>query len=168
MTIFEGTFNPPIIGSREAPIKIAGSGFCDVTFDGLRIQGFKQTPIINSSQFVILFLIVLFGVAIIKALWSAMPAWLVNTLITAPFTMAIPHFLKGQGTDHQGESIELLIPWDKISSARLDKVSGDLIIHIKKFRHQDERYEGALFFNPSDGSDSLLNALQEHKAQMSN
>jgi hypothetical protein len=36
MALIKGIFKPPLIGSQEAPIKIAGPGQCEVTSNGLR------------------------------------------------------------------------------------------------------------------------------------
>ncbi len=157
MTIFQGTFKPPVIGRQQVPIKITGSGYCDVTSDGLGIQGFKQTSKVNSSQLFILFFILFFGLAGLRAIWPEMPNW----LMIIPFSVAIFPFTQSQGTDHQSEPIELFIPWQYISDAKLDKDSMAVMICVKKFRHQNERYKGALFFDPLDGADSLLKALQD-------
>jgi hypothetical protein len=49
-TVFDGIFKPPTISIQVNPVKIAGSGCCEVTPDGLRIQGFKQKPQLGSAQ----------------------------------------------------------------------------------------------------------------------
>jgi hypothetical protein len=158
MVKIEGMFKPPIIGSQEAPIKIAGPGQCEVTSHGLKIIGFKQISKVNTFQLLALFFGLFFGLAIIKgAVWRTMP----NGLISIPFAVAIYPYIQGQGNDYrQGEAIELLVPWENIIYARLDKVSNVVIIRVQKFRHQGDRYQGALFFDPTDGSAAMLDTLR--------
>lgn len=159
MAIFEGIFKPPIIGSKEAPVKIAGPGQCKATSSGLNIQGFKHKPKVNSVQLLALFFGLFFGIAIIKVvLLPAMPDQLAFTI---PFFVGIYPFIQGQGTDYQeGEVLELLIPWENILYARVEKDSSIVIIRVKKIRHQGDRYQGALFFAPADGATALLAALE--------
>ncbi|MEO1295561.1 MAG: hypothetical protein AAFW75_07125 [Cyanobacteria bacterium J06636_16] len=171
MTGFEGTFKPPVVGSYAAPIKITGPGHCDVTSDGLVIKGFQQRSAIDSTLFLVLFLILFFGLVILSTLIGtlmdiAVPIW----LISIPISGFVFAFTRGQGTDHEGENIELFIPWECIAHAALDTSSGAVNIRVRKFRHQDQAYKGILFFHPSAGSDALLNALQKHTAtpQLSN
>jgi hypothetical protein len=157
MALIKGIFKPPLIGSQEAPIKIAGPGQCEVTSNGLKIIGFKQLPKINTFQLLALFFGLFFGLAIIKAaFWRTMP----NGLMSIPFAVAIYPFIQGQGNDYrQGDAIELLVPWENITYARLDKVSNVVIIRVKKFRHQGDCYQGALFFEPTDGAAAMLDTL---------
>jgi hypothetical protein len=170
MAIFEGTFKAPVMGLHEVPIKITGLGRCELTSDGLMIQGFKQMSNINSFQLGILFFAILFAICGIQALWTTMPSWLKNGSFMIPFLMTFIQFTKGQGTDHQGESIELFIPWEYILGVKLEKGLGQdldsiIIILVKKFRYHNDRYEGGLFFYPSNGIDPLLDALQDRGFQ---
>ncbi|MGF1521755.1 MAG: hypothetical protein ACFBSF_05480 [Leptolyngbyaceae cyanobacterium] len=165
MTVFEGTFKPPVVGSYAAPIKITGSGYCDITPDGLIVKGFHQRSAINSTLFLVLFLVLFFGLVILSTLIGTLmdisvPIWLVSI----PIGGFIVAFTRGQGTDHEGEAVELLIPWNYVAHAALDTSSGAVNIRVRKFRHQDQIYKGILFFHPSAGSDALLDALQKHTA----
>lgn len=158
MAIFEGTFTPPIIGTKEAPIKIAGPGICETTPFGLKIVGFKQKPKVKTCQLLALFFSLFFGIIIIKV--TLLPALPDNLAVTIPFAVAVYPFIKGQGSDYQkGEAIELVIPWENILYARQGEMPNVVIIRIQKLRHQGERYQGALFFNPAQGATVLLNAL---------
>jgi hypothetical protein len=162
VTAFEGTFKPPIIGSTRIPINISGSGQCEVTSDGLKIKGFRRNSKINSSQLFILFFIVFFGLIITKVILKIYAKIEISDqLIVAIllFSCFYP-FILGSGTDHQGELIQLLIPWEYISGARLDKQSMCVVILVKKFQHQNEIYKGELFFHPSDGTESFLIVLR--------
>lgn len=158
MALIKGIFKPPLIGSQEAPIKIAGPGQCEVTSNGLKIIGFKQLSKVNIFQLLALFFGLLFGLAIIKAaFWPTMP----NRLMSLPLVVAIYPFIQGQGNDYrQGEAIELLVPWENITYARRDRVSNAVIICVKKFRHHGDRYQGALFFEPTDGAAAMLDTLR--------
>lgn len=157
MTVFAGTF-PPVIGTDEIPIKITGSGKCEFTSDGLNIRGFKHTPQVSSSLLFILLFVAIFGAMLLKAVWPEIPNW----LTLSPFGIFIFPYLQGQGSDHQGESIELLIPWAYVIGAKLDKISPAVIIRIKKYRYKNERYKGALYFHPAHGSEEFLKAFQNY------
>jgi hypothetical protein len=157
MALLKGIFKPLLIGSQEAPIKIAGSGQCEVTSNGLKIIGFKQLSKENSFQLLALFFGLFFGLAIIKAaFWRTMP----NGLMSIPFAVAIYPFIQGQGNDYrQGDAIELLVSWENITYARLYRVWNAAIIRVKKFRHQGDRYQGVLFFDLTDGAAAMLDTL---------
>lgn len=60
MALIKGIFKPPLIGSQEAPIKIAGPGQCEVTSNGLKIIGFKQLSKVNIFQLLALFFCLFF------------------------------------------------------------------------------------------------------------
>jgi hypothetical protein len=156
-SLFEGVFKPPIISIQKPPIKIAGLGCCEAMPDGLRVQGFKQTPRFSSSQLAIVFLVLYISGKLIGGILG----W----LLVVPALLLLYSAAKGQGTDHKGEEIKLLIPWENISNAKLDKISGAVIIHVKSFRNQGERYKGSLFFHPSIKPQSLLDALQIHNVK---
>jgi hypothetical protein len=161
-TIFEGVFKPPIIGEEHVPIKITGSGQCEATSDGLRIQGFRQKSKVNSSQLFILFFSLLFGMGLVKGLLQQFAKIEISNylIIGIPLLACVYPFMQGAGDDHQGELIQLMIPWDRISGVKLDKKLMCVVIPVKKFRYQNERYQGALFFEPSDGAESFLVALR--------
>jgi hypothetical protein len=167
MTVFAGTFSPPVIGASQVPIKIAGSGYCELIPEGLKIQGFKQKSKFSSGQVILFCVSILFGIYIIVQglLKIQIPQWLQGSLISAIIAMFLYPFMTGQGNDHQGESIELLIPWENIPRASLEGGLGLVVIHIKKFRHQQDRYQGGLYFIPSDEPSNLLNALKSHKVK---
>lgn len=155
MAIFKGTFCQPGY-SLVTPIKITGSGYCNVKNDGLLIRGFKQAPKLSVALFYFPFL------AFVQfKLWPAMPQYLFISLFCGGLWL----LMKGSGTDHKGEVIALLISWKHISSASLDKASDSVLIHVKKFPYQNQRFNGGLFFKPSDGSDSLLSALKDQNVK---
>lgn len=154
MEFFEGMFKPPIISLQTAPIKIAGPGYCEIKPDGLKVKGFKQTPRFSSSQLVIFFLVLFFGGKLIGGVLSI--------LLMTPAIALLYSSTKGQGTDHKEENIELTVPWENISNAKLDKLLGAVIIDVKKFRYQRDSYRGAIFFHPSVKPDHLLDALRSH------
>jgi hypothetical protein len=160
-TVFEGIFKPPVIGSTHTPIKISGSGQCEVALDGLKIKGFRQKTKVNSSQLIILFLSLSFGLAILKEILKIYAKIEIpdHWIVVIPSLACIYPFISGGGSDHQGELIQLLIPWEHIAGARLDKQSMCVVILVKNFRHQNERYKGDLFFYPSDGAEPFLTAL---------
>jgi hypothetical protein len=158
--IFEGIFKPPVIGNDHIPIKITGSGACEVTLDGLKIQGYRQKNRVKSSILFISFFGLFFGLALIQ---GVLKIEIPKVLWGLPFSVFIIPFISGSGNDHQGESIQLLIPWDKVSHAKFYKGLMCVGILIKKFRHQNEPYQGELFFAPSDathGVESFLIALR--------
>ena len=167
MTIFEWTFKPPVIGSQHIPIKITGSGRCELRSDGLQIQGFRQTPKISSSQVFILFFSLFFGLVFIKVSLQAYAKITIpdQWIAIITFMVGISPFILGLGTDHQGEFIQLLIPWKNISKAKLDKKSICVLILVEKFRYQGECYQGALYFEPSNGVDTLLMALHAQRVK---
>jgi hypothetical protein len=76
------------------------------------------------------------------------------------FSVSILPFIRGFGTDHHGEVIQSLIPWENISGAKLEKKSMPVVIKVKKFRYRGENYQGALFCNPSNGAETFLIASQ--------
>ncbi|WP_299415280.1 hypothetical protein [Acaryochloris sp. IP29b_bin.148] len=161
MTVFEGSFKPPVIGADEVPIKITGLGKCELTSDGLNIQGFKHTPKVSSSLLFILFFVAFFGIILLRVVWPGIPTWL-NVL---PLGVVVAPYLRGQGSDHQDEPIELWVPWEYVAGAKLEKISPAVIIRIKKYRYKNECYKGALYFHPVNESDEFLKALQEHGVQ---
>lgn len=158
MNVFEGTFQPPVIGTDEIPIKINGLGKCELTAHGLHIQGYKHPPKVSSSLLFILFFAAFFEIILLRVVWPDIPKWL-NLL---PASVIIAPYLRGQGNDHQGEPIELLIPWVYVNRVKVEKVSSAVMIRIKQYRYKNERYKGALYFHPAQGSESFLRALQEH------
>ncbi|NJM46086.1 MAG: hypothetical protein HC860_07815 [Alkalinema sp. RU_4_3] len=124
-TVFDGMFKPPTISIQANPVKIAGSGCCEVTPDGLRIQGFKQTAQLGSTQLAIAFLVVFFiGHFIGGMIGWGMKAAGVGLLYSAS---------KGQGTDHKGEKIDLLIPWENVAKASFNKASDVVTIQVANF-----------------------------------
>jgi hypothetical protein len=146
---FAGRFNPPETGITEVPIKVSGDGYCEVTADGLHIQGFKQnTRGRNLSNFLAVFCFVLLrvnlllfflGVALYAFYWC---------------------FVCNRQSETTGEVVELLIPWGNIPYVRANAKSNNLVIQVKKFRHQKTRYAGGLFFSPAGDKQVLLEALQ--------
>ncbi|NEQ97573.1 MAG: spore germination protein [Cyanothece sp. SIO2G6] len=162
--IFEGTFKPPVMGTYESPVKITGLGSCEVTVDGLKVKGFKQTGL-NSVHVAIIFFVIFFAIFILGTI--AVSAGILSSIESVVLRIsmaAIGVFLIGSGKDHQGDSIELLIPWNSVSNFRLDR-SGAVVIRLQRFRHQGERYEGGLFFHPSDGAASIVEMLKNHDIQ---
>ncbi|MGA7932182.1 MAG: hypothetical protein WCA35_01245 [Kovacikia sp.] len=155
--VFQGVFKPPIISLQTTPIKITGLGYCETKSDGLKVQGFKQTPRFSSSQLAIIFLVCYFGGKLIGGV--------VGILLVIPAVALLYSSLRGQGIDHKDEPLELIIPWDNIPRARFDRISGTVVINVKNFRHQRDSYKGALFFHPSGKPDHLLNALQAHNVK---
>lgn len=158
MAIFKGTFIPPGY-SLVTPIKITGSGYCDVKDNGLFIRGFKQAPKVSAALLMTLYFLFLLFVKV--KLWPAMS----QSLFISLFCGGLLLLIKGNGTDYKGEVIALLIPWKHILSASLDKASGSVLIHVKKFQFQNQRFDGRLFFNPSDESNNLLDSLQNQNVK---
>lgn len=150
--LFAGTFKPPTISIQIPPIKIAGQGCCEIMSDGLKVQGFKQTPQMGSAQLAISFLIIFFIGSFIGGIigWS-MKAAGVGLLYSAA---------QGKGTDHKGEKIELFIPWENVEKASLNQASSLVTIQVRNFRLQEKYYKkGALFFYTSKNADGLLSAV---------
>lgn len=155
LQVFEGTFKPPIVSWQTTPIKIAGLGYCETKVDGLKVKGFKQTPRFSSSQLAIIFLVCYFGGKLLGGVLSI--------LLIIPAMALLYSSLRGQGTDHKDEPLELMIPWGNIPHARFDRISGTVVINVKNFRHQKDSYKGSIFFHASVKPDHLLNALQAHR-----
>jgi hypothetical protein len=152
--VFEGMFKPPVISVQTTPIKVAGVGYCETQPEGLKVKGFKQTPQLSSVQLAIAFLALFYMGSLIGGL--------VGWAIKAGGVVLLYSASKGQGTDHKNECLELIIPWDNVSSARFDKTLEAVIINVKNFQHQKKSYKGALFFHPSTKPSNLLDALQSH------
>jgi hypothetical protein len=150
--LFEGTFKPPTISIQIPPVKVAGKGSCEIMSDGLKVQGFKQTPQMSGGLLAASFLIIFFIGNFIGGIigWS-MKAAGVGLLYSAS---------QGKGTDHKGEKIDLFIPWENIEKANLSKASNLITVQVKNFRFQEKYHKkGALFFHTSSNPDGLLNAV---------
>jgi hypothetical protein len=151
-TVFEGMFKPPTINIQVRPVKIAGPGCCEVMSDGLRVQGFKQRTLLSSILVVIVFFTLLF----IGNMIGAMMGWGIKAAGIGLLYAAT----KGQGTDHKGEKIDLLIPWENIAKASVNKVSGIVMIQVTNLRIQKDYYKkGELFFHSSTNPNGLLSAV---------
>jgi hypothetical protein len=149
--LFAGRFNPPERGITEVPIKLIGDGYCEVTANGLHIQGFKQnTRGRNFSNCLAVLCIVLFRINLLMCLF-----------VTIVY-IAYWYFICSRQSETTGEVVELLIPWGNVPYVRANAKSDDLVIQVKKFRHQKTRYAGGLFFSPADDKQTLLEALQSH------
>jgi hypothetical protein len=153
-TVFEGMFKPPTISIQVTPVKVAGLGRCEVMSNGLRIQGFKQTPKMSSAQLAIAFLVILFiGNLIGNFIGWGMKIAGFGLLYSAS---------KGKGEDHKGETIDLLIPWENIAKASVNKASSIVTIQVMNLRIQEDYYKkGELFFHSSTNPDSLLSAVKK-------
>lgn len=152
VTLFEGTFKPPTISVQIPPVKVAGKGSCEIMSDGLKVQGFKQTPQMSGGLLAASFLIIFFIGNFIGGIigWSMRAAG-VGLLYSAS---------QGKGTDHKGEKVDLFIPWENIEKASLSKASNLVTVQVKNFRFQEKYHKkGALFFHASSNPDGLLSAV---------
>jgi hypothetical protein len=153
--VFEGTFKPPTLGLQVTPVKVAGTGYCELSPNGFRVQGFKQASQFSSGQVLLLFVVLLLASKFLVG-------GLLRAVVLGSAFALIYHSSQGKGTDHTNEVISLDIPWQNVISAKLDQASGVLVIHVKALQCGKEFCrKGALFFQPNANSGVLLNALND-------
>jgi hypothetical protein len=153
--VFEGTFKPPTIGIQVTPVKVAGTGYCELSPDALKVQGFKQVSQLSRGQVGLLFVVFLLASKFLVG--GLLRAVLIGSAIALLYTSS-----QGKGTDHTNEVLNLDIPWQNVISAKLDKASGAIVIRVKNLKCGKEFYKkGALFFQPNANSGVLLNALND-------
>ncbi len=120
--------------------------------NGLRFQGFKQTSKLNCVLLAFFF----FATLYISNLTGGMLSWGVKAAGIGLLYSAN----RGQGSDHRGEKIDLLIPWENIAKASFNKASDIITIQVTNLRIQKDYYKkGELFFCSSTNPDDLLSAV---------
>lgn len=156
---YEGMYTPPVMGNNDVPIKVTGKGICEPTVEGIRIEGFEQKNILNSTMLVGLFFL-LFGLLVFfgTSVWPDMPDY----IMLLPFTIAIVPFLRSSGDDKKGEAVSLLVPWSRVKKVFWDEQSGCIIVRIKKHKESNKSYKGAFYFRPDDARQALIEELQSH------
>jgi hypothetical protein len=153
--VFEGTFKPPTFGIKVTPVKVAGTGYCELSPDAFRVQGFKQASQFSGGLVALAFVVLLLASRFLGG--GLLRALLIGSAISLLYTSS-----QGKGTDHTNEVMNLDIPWQNVISAKLDKASEVIVIRVKNLQCGKEFYKkGNLFFRPSANSGVLLNALND-------
>ncbi len=168
---FPGTFTPPIMGESAEPIKITGSGSCTLHEEGLQVSAFRHHPKMSSSQVEFLFFGVLFFSAIIGGIATVAfqdanesVRHLIRQfikIVPVGIMAALIHYgnSKKRENTSEGAPINVTIPWDRIT--RIGHDDRVVQIRITKFRHQEIRFNGDLYFEPTNGTAELLEAFSD-------
>jgi hypothetical protein len=152
---FQGTFEPPTIGSKGAPIALAGTGSVEVTPDMLIVKGFH-----GSGALLALATLVLVTGAGVGAVW------LVTTQIFHHASMSSGGIGGAIGAGVLSAAAipksaskkpwELSIPWSSVKKVTVNLQRKDVEITIKKHKPS-----GVLHFKPTDGATQIVcNAIQ--------
>lgn len=153
--VFEGTFKPPAFGIKVTPVKVAGTGYCELSSAAFRVQGFKQVSQLSGGKVALVFVVLLLASKFLAG--GLLRALMIGSAISLLYTS-----FQRKGTDHTNEVMNLDIPWQNVISAKLDKTSGAIIIRVKNLQFGKEFYKkGDLFFQPNANSGVLLNALND-------
>ena len=150
---FEGTFEPPVIGTSTVPIAIAGTGTLATTAEALHARGFKGSGA---------------GLALLTfVLVTAAGMAVYHLLTTHVFHKAadgtgyggaiVAGILSAAATTKRASkrSYELVIPWSAIKDVKIDTQRGDVVIRVKKHKPR-----GSLHFKSANNA-ALLAAILE-------
>ena len=154
---FDGSFDPPAIGTAVVPIEISGPGSCVVTDAGLVVRGRKSTA--TGGAYWLVFAAFVVGTYAVKViLWP--PDWAFYLSLAVGVTLVLTFGARLRGQRKLGEETELCIPWSSVKRlARDGEKSDTVVVVVHKFKPK-----GGLHFTPRAGAGAFMAALREHLA----
>lgn len=146
---FQGSFSPPMFSPSSELVKIIGSGCCELTDRDIRIQGFQDirfTIVDWCVQLFYLLIITLIAIALGGLIGPISIGLIIHIYIRNR---------RSKESGGLGKSIDLIIPWEKVSYVRQDKKTNAIVFCIKKIKSRYGRYQGEFFFVTEDAQDLL-------------
>jgi hypothetical protein len=143
--VFEGTFEPPMLGSTSTPIPLAGKGSVAITGEALVVKGFRGGgAAIALATFLVVTAAALGGAYLVLTLLfhRGLSSGAVGGAIAAGIASAA-----AMPKRSSQKPWDLVIPWSSVKKAVVNLARKDVQITIKQHRPK-----GTLHFKPTDGA----------------